>query len=88
MAAASHASPTAGSGWARPEASEVRAEHRRLLHTGQMDSFDLGRLSDYDFEVVCKDLFEEILGVRLQSTVASPVTAHSKQSQQGHASYP
>jgi Restriction endonuclease len=66
MAAASHASPTAGSGWARPEASEVRAEHRRLLHTGQMDSFDLGRLSDYDFEVVCKDLFEEILGVRLE----------------------
>ncbi|RJQ91851.1 nSTAND3 domain-containing NTPase [Amycolatopsis panacis] len=31
-----------------------------------MDSFDLGRLSDYDFEVVCRDLFEEILGLKLE----------------------
>jgi hypothetical protein len=31
-----------------------------------MDSFDLGRLSDYDFEVVCRDLFEEILGLKIE----------------------
>lgn len=31
-----------------------------------MDSFDLGRLSDYDFEVVCRDLFEEALGLKLE----------------------
>ncbi|MFC9948853.1 nSTAND3 domain-containing NTPase [Streptomyces pratensis] len=31
-----------------------------------MDSFDLGRLTDHDFEVVCRDLFGEILGVPLE----------------------
>ncbi|MEU8633275.1 restriction endonuclease [Amycolatopsis sp. NPDC048633] len=31
-----------------------------------MDSFDLGRLSDYDFEVLCRDLFEEMLGLRIE----------------------
>lgn len=32
-----------------------------------MDSFDLGRLSDHDdFEVLCRDLFEEILGLKIQ----------------------
>lgn len=31
-----------------------------------MDSFDLGRLSDYDFEVVIRDLLSEILGVRFE----------------------
>ncbi|MGW4062139.1 nSTAND3 domain-containing NTPase [Amycolatopsis sp. NPDC004747] len=28
-----------------------------------MDAFDLGRLSPYDFETVCRDLFEQILGL-------------------------
>lgn len=31
-----------------------------------MDAFDIGRLTDFDFELVCKDLFEEILGVQLE----------------------
>lgn len=31
-----------------------------------MDEYDLGRLSDVEFEALCKDLFEEILGVRLE----------------------
>ncbi|MBB5808204.1 DNA polymerase III delta prime subunit [Saccharothrix ecbatanensis] len=31
-----------------------------------MDSFELGRLTDFDFEAVCHDLFEEILNVRLE----------------------
>ncbi len=31
-----------------------------------MDSFDLGRLSDYDFEVLCRDLFEELLGLKIE----------------------
>lgn len=31
-----------------------------------MDSFDLGRLTGHDFEVVCRDLFSEILGVPLE----------------------
>ena len=31
-----------------------------------MDSFDLGRLNDHDFEMLCKDLFEELLGVPLE----------------------
>ncbi|MFF5488778.1 restriction endonuclease [Streptomyces virginiae] len=31
-----------------------------------MDSFDLGRLTDHDFEVVCRDLFRQILGVPLE----------------------
>lgn len=31
-----------------------------------MDSFDLGRLNDHDFEMLCKDLFEGLLGVPLE----------------------
>ena len=31
-----------------------------------MDTFDLGRLTDFDFEAVCKDLFESILESRLE----------------------
>jgi hypothetical protein len=31
-----------------------------------MDSFDLGRLTDFDFEVVCRDLFSELLGENLE----------------------
>nr|WP_052477718.1 restriction endonuclease [Kibdelosporangium sp. MJ126-NF4]CEL13503.1 Uncharacterized protein y4cD [Kibdelosporangium sp. MJ126-NF4]CTQ99188.1 Uncharacterized protein y4cD [Kibdelosporangium sp. MJ126-NF4] len=31
-----------------------------------MDSFDLGRLSGHDFEVLCRDLFEEILDRRIE----------------------
>ncbi|MFJ9704754.1 restriction endonuclease [Streptomyces sp. NPDC101234] len=31
-----------------------------------MDSFELGRLTDHDFEVVCRDLFSEILGIPLE----------------------
>lgn len=31
-----------------------------------MDAFDLGRLTDHDFEVVCRDLFGDILGVSLE----------------------
>ncbi|MFV2085743.1 restriction endonuclease [Micromonospora sp. LOL_021] len=31
-----------------------------------MDSFDLARLTDMDFEAVCKDVFEELLDVRLE----------------------
>lgn len=31
-----------------------------------MDKFDLGRLTDFDFERVCRDLFSELLGVRLE----------------------
>ncbi|MGH7928487.1 MAG: restriction endonuclease, partial [Candidatus Binatia bacterium] len=31
-----------------------------------MDEFDLGRLTDYDFEKVCKDIFEEYLQVQLE----------------------
>ncbi|MCG6493901.1 restriction endonuclease [Kitasatospora sp. A2-31] len=31
-----------------------------------MDSFDLGRLTDHDFELVCRDLFGELLGVPLE----------------------
>lgn len=31
-----------------------------------VDGFDLGRLTDHDFELVCKDIFEAILGVRLE----------------------
>lgn len=34
--------------------------------TGRMDSFDLRRLTDRDFEVVCRDLFQEILGLPLE----------------------
>ncbi|MFL6118050.1 restriction endonuclease, partial [Actinophytocola sp.] len=31
-----------------------------------MDSFDLGRLTDFDFEILCKDLFTEILGLEFE----------------------
>lgn len=31
-----------------------------------MDTFDLGRLTDFDFEVLCKDVFEKILNVHLE----------------------
>jgi hypothetical protein len=31
-----------------------------------MDSFELGRLTDYDFEVVCHDLFSDVLGIPLE----------------------
>lgn len=31
-----------------------------------MDEFDLGRLTDHDFERVCKDVFEVILGESLE----------------------
>ncbi|MEU3535115.1 restriction endonuclease [Streptomyces murinus] len=31
-----------------------------------MDSFELGRLTDHDFEVVCRDLFSDVLGVPLE----------------------
>ncbi|MFI6960464.1 restriction endonuclease [Streptomyces sp. NPDC050255] len=31
-----------------------------------METFDLGRLTDFDFEAVCKDLFEEEFGLRLE----------------------
>jgi hypothetical protein len=31
-----------------------------------METFDLGRLTDFDFEAVCKDLLEEELGLRLE----------------------
>lgn len=31
-----------------------------------MDQFDLGRLTDFDFEAVCKDIFEARLGVDLE----------------------
>ncbi|MFI6176376.1 restriction endonuclease [Nonomuraea sp. NPDC051191] len=38
-----------------------------LAESGErMDSFDLGRLTDYDFEVLCRDLFGQILGVSLE----------------------
>lgn len=36
------------------------------MQTVHVDSFDLGRLSDYDFEVLCKDLFEKVLGMSLE----------------------
>lgn len=31
-----------------------------------MDSFDIGRLTDLDFEAICKDIFEEKLGIGLE----------------------
>lgn len=31
-----------------------------------MEAFDLSRLTDFDFEAVCKDLFEEEFGIRLE----------------------
>ncbi|MFE5682263.1 restriction endonuclease [Streptomyces sp. NPDC056512] len=37
-----------------------------------MESFDLSRLTDFDFEAVCKDLFEEELGVSLEIFSAGP----------------
>ncbi|MFV0134950.1 restriction endonuclease [Streptomyces sp. HMX87] len=37
-----------------------------------METFDLSRLTDFDFEAVCKDLFEEELGVSLEIFSAGP----------------
>jgi hypothetical protein len=31
-----------------------------------VDAFDLGRLTDFDFELLCKDIFEDLLKVRLE----------------------
>ncbi|MCF1595245.1 restriction endonuclease [Streptomyces muensis] len=31
-----------------------------------MDSFELARLTDHDFEVVCRDLFSDVLGIPLE----------------------
>jgi hypothetical protein len=31
-----------------------------------MDEFDIGRLTDFDFEVVCRDIFELTLGLKLE----------------------
>ncbi|MER6813601.1 restriction endonuclease [Spirillospora sp. NPDC000708] len=31
-----------------------------------MDSYEIGRLTDFDFESLCKDIFEELLGVQLE----------------------
>ena len=31
-----------------------------------MDTFDIGRLTDFDFEAVCKDLFEITLALKLE----------------------
>lgn len=47
-----------------------------LAETGQgawiMETFDLGRLTDFDFEAVCKDLFELEFGVRLEIFTSGP----------------
>lgn len=32
----------------------------------KVDQYDLGRLTDFDFELVCKDIFEETLGLALE----------------------
>ncbi|MFE8018486.1 restriction endonuclease [Streptomyces antibioticus] len=37
-----------------------------------MDLLDLQKLSDFDFESLCKDLFERILGVRLEIFTSGP----------------
>ncbi|MFC8951572.1 restriction endonuclease [Streptomyces sp. NPDC057101] len=37
-----------------------------------METFDLGRLTDFDFEAVCKDLFELEFGVRLEIFTPGP----------------
>lgn len=37
-----------------------------------MDAFEIGRLTDFDFELLCKDLFEEILNVRLEIFARGP----------------
>src|SRR5690349_10250379 len=31
-----------------------------------MDAYDIGRLTDYDFELICKDIFEAELRIRLE----------------------
>lgn len=36
------------------------------MEAAELDAFDLSRLTDFDFEEVCKDLFENILRVRLE----------------------
>jgi hypothetical protein len=37
-----------------------------------MDDIDIARLSDFDFELLCEDLFGEILGVRLEVFAPGP----------------
>lgn len=37
-----------------------------MRHNHGVDSVDLARLSDFDFELVCRDLFEDVLGVSLE----------------------
>ena len=37
-----------------------------------VDAFDLGRLTDVDFESLCQDLFSEIYGVRLELFAPGP----------------
>lgn len=37
-----------------------------------MDSFDLGRLTDFDFEVVCRDLFSRLLDLDLEIFAQGP----------------
>ncbi|MFI7291487.1 restriction endonuclease [Streptomyces anulatus] len=37
-----------------------------------METFDVGRLTDFDFETVCKDLFELEFGVRLEIFTSGP----------------
>lgn len=37
-----------------------------------METFDLSRLTDFDFEAVCKDLFELEFGVRLEIFTPGP----------------
>ncbi|MFD9040499.1 nSTAND3 domain-containing NTPase [Streptomyces bottropensis] len=39
---------------------------------GSVDLLDLQKLSDFDFESLCKDLFERILGVRLEIFTSGP----------------
>lgn len=38
----------------------------------QLDAFDIGRLSDFDFEILCKDIFEDILKLSLEIFTPGP----------------
>jgi hypothetical protein len=49
-----------------PETCRCPGVQPWLRQNGQVDSFDIGRLSGQDFEVLCRDLFEDILGVPLE----------------------
>lgn len=40
-----------------------------------MDSFELGRLTDFDFEAVCKDILEELLDIDLELFSPDPTAA-------------